>query len=397
VFTVLCLAVLAPRRIRFPGGLLFGGVLGLSEYMALALELAQQATGRTSPNPLVGAVIVKDGKVVGQGYHQQAGTPHAEVHALKEAGDRAKGSTIYVTLEPCSHYGRTPPCAKALIEAGVSKVVSAMEDPFPLVAGRGFKMLREAGIEVQVGDLEHEARRVNEVFIKHVTTGLPFVVYKTAMSLDGKISTTKGESQWITGEDTRAWVHKLRDRYDGIMVGINTVLEDNPSLNCRIPGGKDPHRLLVDSKLSLPLSAKLISSSPSAPLIVATTSNASEQKVKALEDLGVQVLVYSGTQVPLHEFLQDLGKRNITGILLEGGATLAWSMFEAGLVDKTHFCVAPKLLGGNSAPGPLGGKGVECLSEAISLCDLQVEQIGQDFVFTGYTKSSQHKLRLTPQ
>ncbi len=368
----------------------------MSEYMALALDLAKLAIGRTSPNPMVGAVVVNNGQVVGRGYHQKAGTPHAEVHALQEAGEQARGSTVYVTLEPCSHYGRTPPCAKALIDAGVRKVVAAMEDPFPLVAGRGFELLREAGIEVEVGDLAQEARKLNEVFIKYATTALPFVVYKTAMSLDGKIATSTGESRWITGEETRAWVHSLRDQYDGILVGINTVLADNPSLNCRIPGKKDPSRLVVDSKLSLPLDAKIITSSSTAPLLIATTTHAPTAKILALRSLGAEVLVYNGNHVPLRRFMQDLVPRGITGILLEGGSTLAWAMFEDGLVDKVHFCLASKLLGGSNSPSPLGGEGVESISAAINLEDLSVEKMGEDFVFTGYTKYNAAKLSIRP-
>lgn len=356
----------------------------MSSYMAESLRLAKLAAGRTSPNPLVGAVIVKDGEIVGRGYHRKAGTPHAEVHALAEAGELARGSTVYVTLEPCSHYGRTPPCALALINAGVSKVVIAMIDPNPVVAGKGVAMLQDAGVEVEVGDMGDEARRLNEVFIKHITCGIPFVVFKTAMSLDGKISTASGDSRWITGPETREWVHGLRNQYDAIMVGINTILADDPALNCRIQGGRDPARLVVDSKLRLPLSARVISSSRSSPLIVGTTAQASLSKIRALESLGVQVLVYDQQQVPLIGFLTDLGKQGISGILLEGGSILGWSMLEAGLVDKVHFCIAPMLIGGTAAPGPLGGSGVATLAESIKLKDVQAEKIGSDFVFTGY-------------
>ncbi len=357
----------------------------MSTYMAEALRLAALAAGRTSPNPLVGAVIVKDGEVIGRGYHHKAGTPHAEVHALAEAGDKAAEATAYVSLEPCSHYGRTPPCVQALIQAGVKKVVIAMEDPNPLVSGKGITQLQAAGIEVEVGDMEQEARRLNEVFIKFITTLLPFVVFKTAMSLDGKISTSAGESRWITGPVTRQWVHSLRNRYDGIMVGINTVLADDPELTCRIPGGRDPVRLVVDSKLRLPLGARIIRSSVTAPLILGTTTQAPSGKIFSLEATGVQVLVYDEPQVPLKQFMLDLAKLEITSILLEGGSTVAWSMLEAGLVDKVHFCIAPKLIGGAGAPGPLGGRGASKLAKALALGDLQHERSGSDIIITAYT------------
>ena len=356
----------------------------MSKYMAEALNLAGLALGNTSPNPLVGAVIVNTGETVGRGYHHRAGTPHAEVHALRQAGESARGATVYVTLEPCSHYGRTPPCAHALISAGVSKVVIAMQDPNPLVAGTGIKLLRNAGIEVIVGDMEQEARRLNEVFIKYITTQTPFVVFKTAMSLDGKIATSQGDSRWITGEPAREFVHTLRHQYDAIMVGINTVLTDDPQLTCRMPGGKDPVRLVVDSKLRLPLAAKVLSSSPSSSLIVGTTQLAAKAKITELERLGVQVLVYEGAQVPLPQFMLDLGQLGVTGILLEGGSTLGWSMLAQNLIDKVHFCIAPKLIGGTQSPGPIGGQGFASLQDCLQLQDLQVDKIGSDFIFTGY-------------
>jgi len=356
----------------------------MSKYMTEALRLAKLALGRTSPNPLVGAVIVKDGKIVGRGYHHKAGTPHAEVHALAEAGELARDATVYVSLEPCSHHGRTPPCTLALIKAGVAKVVVGMVDPNPLVSGKGISLLRDAGISVESGIMEDDARRMNEVFIKHITSGKPFVALKSAMSLDGKIATVTGESQWITGPETREWVHRLRDRYDAVMVGINTVLADDPALTCRIPGGRDPIRLVVDSTLRLPLTSKIISSSATAPLIVGTTTQAPVEKVQNLKNLGVQVLQYEQPQVPLSEFLTDLGQQGISGILLEGGSILGWSMLEAELVDKVHFCIAPLLIGGTGAPGPLGGGGAARLADAIKLGDLSLEKIGSDFVFTGY-------------
>ncbi|MCL6480003.1 MAG: bifunctional diaminohydroxyphosphoribosylaminopyrimidine deaminase/5-amino-6-(5-phosphoribosylamino)uracil reductase RibD, partial [Peptococcaceae bacterium] len=312
-------------------------------YMQMALDLARQALGRTSPNPMVGAVLVKDGRVIGQGYHTRPGTPHAEIHALREAGERAAGATLYVTLEPCCHQGRTGPCTEAILAAGVKRVVAAMTDPNPLVSGRGLERLRRAGIEVTVGVMEEEARRLNEVFIKYITTRRPFVVLKTAMSLDGKIATRSGESQWITGPQARLAVHRLRDRYDAVLVGINTVLKDNPSLTTRIPqeDGRDPVRVIVDSLARTPPEARVITQQSSAPTIIAVTEKAPAQNLRRLERAGAQIVVVpgNGPRVDLAGLMAELGRREITSVLVEGGGEIHASFLEARLVDKVIWFI----------------------------------------------------------
>lgn len=372
------------------------------QYMQLALELARKAMGRTSPNPMVGAVVVKNNLILGRGYHAKAGTAHAEIHALREAGEDSKGATLYVTLEPCSHYGRTPPCTKAIIEAGISRVVAAMADPNPLVAGRGFEQLRQAGIEVQYGLMEAEAERLNEVFIKYITIGKPFVVMKTAMTLDGKIAATSGDSKWVTGEEARLMVHRLRDRYDAIMVGIGTVLTDDPALTTRLPEakGRDPIRVIVDSRARLPLESRVITQLPQrvvtdkttntsmAPTIIATTNLAPQAKLKALEKAGAWIMVTPAKdgQVDLAKLMEQLAAEGITGILLEGGSQLNASALETGIVDKVISFIAPKIIGGREAPGPVGGVGITKMNQAIQLSNIAVEQIGQDIIIEGYIK-----------
>ena len=356
-------------------------------FMRRALELAAQAIGRTSPNPLVGCVIVKNGKIVGEGYHHKAGTPHAEVHALKEANDKAIGSTVYVTLEPCSHHGRTPPCADALIKANIKRVVVAMKDPNPLVSGRGIDRLREAGIKVDVGLLAEEASIMNEVFCKAITTQYPFVVYKTAMTIDGKIATETGDSRWVSNEESRQYVHQLRDRYDVILVGSETVLHDDPSLTCRYPGGKDPVRLIVDGTLRLPESSKVLSSSNVSPCIIATTQAAPVTKLQFFRNLAqVEVWQYDTPRhVPLRTLLKDLVQRGWTSILLEGGGGLAGAFIQEQLVDKFECFISPKFVGGNG-PSPLSGLHVKHMSEAIKLNNIHVDMFSEDIHVTGYLR-----------
>ena len=351
--------------------------------MGEALRVARNAVGRTSPNPLVGAVIVKNGRIVAEGWHRKAGTPHAEIHALNMAGDLAKGATVYVTLEPCSHYGRTGPCAKALVEAGVVRVVVAMLDPNPQVAGRGIKLLQDAGIEVETGVCENEAKRLNEVFLKWITEGMPFVALKTAMSLDGKIATATGQSQWITNEESRLWTHYLRDCHDGIMVGINTALKDNPSLTTRLPegNGKNPVRIVVDSQGRLPLDAKLVTDNE-AETIVAVSQRASDKTVQALEKAGVKVIVAGENKVDLRLLLQKLGELNICSVLVEGGGQLNFSLLKDDLVDKVYAFVAPKLIGGADALTPVEGAGFAELSQAVQLTDVTTELINGDVLIT---------------
>jgi len=356
-------------------------------YMQMALELAAKALGRTSPNPVVGAVVVSDGQVVGSGYHARAGTPHAEVHALREAGEKARGATLYVTLEPCCHHSRTGPCTEAVINAGITKVVVAMQDPNPKVAGNGVKILQNAGITVETGVLEEQSRRMNEVFIKYISTKLPFVVMKTAMSLDGKVATAGGESQWITGPESRAVVHRLRDRYDAILVGVGTVLADNPSLTTRLPGGggKDPVRVVLDSRARTPADAQIITQPSQAPTIIVTTSAAPREKLRQLSDAGAQVmqLPADANGVCLPELLRRLGEQEITSLLVEGGAGVNGSFIEHGLVDKVFWFIAPKIIGGSSAPGPVGGAGITALAGALKLSDIALHRHGEDICIEG--------------
>jgi len=351
--------------------------------MGEALRVAQNALGRTSPNPLVGAVIVKNGRIVAEGWHRQAGTPHAEIHALNMAGELAKGATVYVTLEPCSHYGRTGPCAKALVEAGVAKVVVAMLDPNPKVAGRGVKILQDAGIEVVTGVLEEEAIKLNEVFLKWITKGMPFVALKTAMSLDGKIATATGESQWITNELSRQRTHELRDIYDGIMVGINTAIKDNPSLTTRLPQGlgRNPVRIVVDSRARLPLDSHLVTDGK-APTIVAVSGAASAGAVQDLRDAGAQVISVGSDRVDLPKLLKKLAEMNICSILVEGGGQLNFSLLNDGLVDKVYAFIAPKLIGGREALTPVEGDGFFQLSQAVQLTDMTTEDLDGDVLLT---------------
>ncbi len=358
------------------------------EFMQEALRLARNAAGRTSPNPLVGAVIVREGRIVGAGWHRKAGTPHAEIHALNMAGNLAKGATLYVTLEPCSHYGRTGPCAEAVVKAGIKRVVIGMGDPNPKVAGKGIAILERAGIEVRCGVLEEEARALNEVFLKWIATQKPFVVLKTAMSLDGKIATHTGKSQWITGEAARQRVHEYRDTYDGIMVGIGTVLADNPSLTARLPDGqgKNPVRIVVDSKARTPLDANLVTDG-AALTIIAVTAKAPQERVQALKDKGVAIMVAGdGEQVDMDLLMRKLGEMEICSVFVEGGGQVNFSLLKAGLVDKVHAFIAPKLIGGREALTPVEGAGFAELTESVELERTTVETIGQDILLTGYVK-----------
>jgi diaminohydroxyphosphoribosylaminopyrimidine deaminase / 5-amino-6-(5-phosphoribosylamino)uracil reductase len=354
--------------------------------MDQALRLASRGIGRTRPNPVVGCVIVAKGKVVGRGFHQRAGEPHAEVFALESAGDKARGATVYVTLEPCSHTGRTPPCAEALIKAGVKRVVAAMTDPNPKVSGRGVKMLEKAGIEVDVGVLEAKARLFNRPFITWISKGRPTLTLKMAASLDGKTATRTGESQWITGPEARMVVQGMRNRHDVVMVGIGTVLADDPRLNCRISGGRDPIRLVVDSNLRIPDSATIFNSSDSAPLMVATLKKHSKKKIKKLTDRNVQVVLCKETaagQVDLADMMQRLGRLEITSVLSEAGGILSDALLNAGVVDRLALFLAPKLIGGQEAPGLLQGLGVKHLAKAQEIADLKVTKIGRDLFLEG--------------
>jgi diaminohydroxyphosphoribosylaminopyrimidine deaminase/5-amino-6-(5-phosphoribosylamino)uracil reductase len=360
------------------------------QFMREALALAAQARGRTSPNPMVGSVVVKDGRVVGRGYHVKAGAPHGEVVALDDAGAQAKGATIYVTLEPCCHYGRTPPCTKAIVAAGIRRVVAAMRDPNPLVSGKGLEELRQAGIDVKLPVLEAEAAALNEVFLKYITTKRPFVLLKVAASLDGKIATVTGESRWITNERSRLLVHQLRDQVDAVMVGINTVLRDDPLLTTRLPGGggRDPMRIIVDSRLRTPCEARVLTASTTAWTLIATTPAAPRDKQLQLEAAGAQVLVVEGDGpgVSLGPLMEQLGALQVTSILLEGGGELHSSALRAGIVDKVLYFLAPKLIGGRAAPPAIGGEGFARLEEAVTLERMQVKQLDDDLLIEGYVQ-----------
>lgn len=355
------------------------------KYMRLAMQLAGNAIGRTSPNPLVGAVIVKDNRVVGCGWHRKAGTPHAEVHALNQAGELAQGADVYVTLEPCAHYGKTPPCAKALVEAKVKNVYGGLLDVNPKVAGKGFKILEDAGIHVEYGFLQDELRKQNEVFFKWIEHKKPFIVLKAAMTLDGKIATTTGQSKWITNETSRAYGYKLRDIYDGIMVGINTVIEDNPMLTARVDGGKNPIRIVVDSSLKIDINANLVQDK-SAKTIIATTDKADKDKILKLQAQDVDVIVVDkdeNDKVDIEKLLDILGQQNICSILVEGGATLSGSFVAKKLVDKVYFFIAPKIVGGKEAKTPVAGTGILNLQEALALKDIQIEKLEEDILIIG--------------
>ncbi len=354
--------------------------------MREALRLAAFGRGRTSPNPMVGAVLVRDGRVVGAGWHRKAGTEHAEIHALRMAGELARGATLYVTLEPCSHTGRTGPCARAVIEAGVKRVVAAMEDPNPVVSGRGFQMLREAGVEVSCGLLEQEARRLNEAFLTWVTEQRPFVTLKMAMTLDGKTATAGGESQWITGEEERLRGHKMRDENDAILVGIGTVLADRPLLTTRLPdgNGKNPLRIVLDSHGRTPIDMPMLHDG-AAPVLIATTEAAPKENLERLRETGAEVLVSgAGPTVDLSFLLRTLGERKICSLLVEGGSTVHFSFLQAGLADKVCAFIAPMLVGGKNAAPAVGGEGFSRLVDAVRLTDIKTEMIGKDFCISGY-------------
>lgn len=355
------------------------------QFMLRALELAKQGTGYVSPNPLVGAVIVKDGKIIGEGYHQRYGQAHAEVNAVQQATEDVAGATIYVTLEPCAHYGKTPPCAELLVKSRFKRVVIGCLDPNEQVSGRGIKILRDAGITVDIGVLEAECLAINEVFFHYITTKQPFVVMKMAMTLDGKLATVTGASKWITGSTAREQAHHLRHRLSAIMVGVNTVIEDNPILNCRIENGRHPIRLIVDSKLRIPVESQVLENQAIQKTIVATTAACNQEKRRILEEKGVEVMILpeKAGRVDLQAWMKALGERNIDSILLEGGATLNFSMLAEGLVHQVQAYIAPKIFGGEAAPTPVGGAGFEQVADAKLLEDLRVEKVGEDIWICG--------------
>lgn len=354
--------------------------------MALALRLARRRLGRTSPNPVVGAVIARDGKVVGEGYHRAAGKPHAEVEAIRSAGSEARGAELFVTLEPCNHHGRTPPCTEAILEAGIKKVWYGMDDPNPGVRGGGAKTLREAGVEVVGHVLERRCHRANEVYVTNVTQLRPFVFLKLAMSLDGRIATRTGQSKWITSEASREKVHRLRDKVSAIMVGVQTVLSDNPYLTTRLPrgGGHDPIRVVADSNLRTPVDAAIFNPASRSGVIIATRKEPPKERRAELEKNGAKVIPTTGRErVNLPDLLLRLYRIGITSVLIEGGSELAWGALDARVVDRCQFFYAPMIIGGDFARPGIGGTGIGSLAEAPRLVDVEFRRMGPDMMLNG--------------
>lgn len=362
------------------------------EYMRRALELARKGEGHTSPNPMVGCVVVKDGRIISEGYHEKYGEFHAERNALTRCTEDTAGADLYVTLEPCCHQGKTPPCTDIIIEKKIARVFVGSMDSNPLVAGKGVQILREHGIYVETGILEEECLKLNEVFYHYITTKTPFVVMKYAMTLDGKIACATGDSKWVTGEIARTQVHRMRGRYRGIMVGIGTVLADDPMLNCRVEGGVDPVRIICDSNLHIPLESQIVKTASEIETIVACSQESLEaerkqEKIRKLKDAGIQLIGTEGAHgVNLVELMKKLGEQNIDSILLEGGGTLNASALEDGIVNKVYAYIAGKLIGGMDARSPVEGMGIDRMADAITLKDMEIERLGDDFCIVGYVK-----------
>ena len=364
------------------------------KHMRRAIELAKKGSGHVNPNPLVGAVIVRDGEIIGEGYHECYGQLHAERNAIanaKKRGNSLEGSTIYVTLEPCCHYGKTPPCTEAIIEEKIARVVVGSDDPNPLVSGKGFQMLREKGIEVIPHFLKEECDAMNHVFFHYIRTGTPYVAMKYAMTMDGKIACYTGDSKWVTGEESRAHVQTLRNHYKGIMAGIGTVLADDPMLNCRIEGGRDPIRIIADSHLRIPIDSQLVRTAGQQPLIVACLPDADEEKAAQLQEKGVEVLRIPGVTtaditeeqkevISLPVLMKELGARKIDGILLEGGGQLNESALQAGIVDRIYCYIAPKIFGGAQAKTPVEGQGLTRAADAWQFNRIGMQEFGQDIL-----------------
>lgn len=361
------------------------------DYMAQALELAKRGMGWASPNPMVGAVIVKEGRMIGQGWHAKCGQPHAERNALSACTESPQGATIYVTLEPCCHHGRQPPCTQAILESGIRRVVVGSNDPNPLVAGKGIAQLREAGVEVTEHVLEAECDKLNQVFFHYIRTKRPYVVMKYAMTLDGKIAAHTGDSKWVTGEEARAQVQQLRHRYTGIMAGVGTVLADNPLLTCRLPGGRSPVRIICDTRLRTPLTSQIVTTARQFPTLLATCCRDAGKR-RAYEEAGCQVLTgpEQGGHVDLRWLMEELGRREIDSLLLEGGGTLNWAALEQGIVQKVLAYIAPKLAGGREAKTPVEGGGISLMSQAIQLEHSTVTRIGEDFLIESEVSSCVH-------
>lgn len=361
------------------------------DYMRMAFSLALRGTGVTSPNPIVGALVVKGVKIVGKGYHRKSGDKHAEIVALDEAREQARGATLYLNLEPCCHFGKTPPCCKEIIKAGIKKVVCAMSDPNPLINGKGFRNLLSAGVSVEEGLLQSEAERLNEIFIKYSRTGKPFVVAKAAMSLDGKISTSGGESKWISAEQTRTYIHnRIRYGMDAVLVGINTVLMDDPLLTVRGTGNriKKINRVVLDSELKMPIDSILLRSLSEGNIFVYATGRSSENSRRILEKKGANVIIVEEEdgRVALSAVIEDLGRKGITSILVEGGSRILASAFDAKVIDKAFFFMAPTIIHGKDATSAVQGNVYRRLKESISLERIHPLRIGKDWMIQAYPR-----------
>ena len=357
------------------------------QYMKMALELAQKGMGFTAPNPMVGAVIVKNGRIIGQGYHRKYGGLHAEREALAACTEEPKGASIYVTLEPCCHYGKQPPCVNAILEAGIRRVIIGSSDPNPLVAGKGIRILKDHGIEVTENILKEECDKLNEAFFYYIQNKKPYVVMKYAMTMDGKIAAYTGESKWVTGEAARIHVQEQRLKYTGLMVGVGPVLADDPMLTCRLENSRNPVRIICDSHLRTPLTSKIVRTAKTIPTILASSSK-DQQKIKNYEEMGCQVLYVpeKNGHIDLNRLMEILGATKIDSILLEGGGSLNWSALESGIVQKVQTYIAPKLFGGEEAKTPVEGKGFPDPASAVLLKNSEMIRLGDDFLIESEVK-----------
>ena len=357
------------------------------QYMKMALELAQKGMGFTAPNPMVGTVIVKNGRIIGQGYHRKYGGLHAEREALAACTEEPKGASIYVTLEPCCHYGKQPPCVNAILEAGIRRVIIGSSDPNPLVAGKGIRILKDHGIEVTENILKEECDKLNEAFFYYIQNKKPYVVMKYAMTMDGKIAAYTGESKWVTGEAARIHVQEQRLKYTGIMVGVGIVLADDPMLTCRLENSRNPVRIICDSHLRTPLTSKIVRTAKTIPTILASSSK-DQQKIKNYEEMGCQVLYVpeKNGHIDLNRLMEILGATKIDSILLEGGGSLNWSALESGIVQKVQTYIAPKLFGGEEAKTPVEGKGFPDPASAVLLKNSEMIRLGDDFLIESEVK-----------
>ena len=356
-------------------------------FMSRAIELAVKAKGKTSPNPIVGAVVVKNGRIIAEGYHEQAGLAHAEVVALGKAGAKAKGATLYVTLEPCVHYGRTPPCTDMILRSGIKEVIVGMQDPNPLNSGKGIDLLRQNHIKVQVGFCEDQLRQINESFIKYITKRIPFVTVKVAQSLDGKIATRTGDSKWITSDESRGYAHRIRSQFDAIMVGVNTVRKDDPRLDSWF-SKKHPIKIIVDSQLSISQDANLFSGKSQVIVVTLNVRPGQETENRKLLAAKAKILEVKEKdgQINLNDMMKKLARMDITSILVEGGGTLVGSLFDGALVDRVLFFVSPKIVGGKEAVSSVMGRGVERMDKAIKLKKIKLRRFGEDMLVEAYIR-----------